>query len=107
MSYLNLFEEHSLFFMFLAALAEEISLASYAREEEGIHRGRFCSPRPVELYIPSGKVQGDNEKSNGGNEIGLHVPVSFKFVAACIIALHGFCLLRAIRIHTYTYNETP
>ena len=56
MSYLNLFEEHSLFFMFLAALAEEISLASYAREEEGIHRGRFCSPRPVELYIPSGEL---------------------------------------------------
>ena len=33
MSYLNLYEEHSLFFMFLAALAEEILLASYAREE--------------------------------------------------------------------------
>ena len=60
----------------------------------------------MELYIPSGEVQGDNEKSNGSNEVGLHVPVSFKFVAACIIALHGFCLLRAIRIHTYTYNET-
>ena len=60
MSCLNLFETllHSMLFVFLDPIAEEILLARYAREEREFSEAAAAPPRPVIQYAPSEEVWG-------------------------------------------------
>ena len=53
---------------YLDPLGEEILLARYVREEREFTEAAAVPPQPVELYIPSGELWGDNKK-NENNEV--------------------------------------